>query len=89
MFDPDDMFGVSKKSSEESSDESITADVVYLSKPVTYAYDAYQEKIDREVATSREPSRSNNGSHTHGGGGDGRGMGSSQRISLSTSIHAA
>ena len=50
-FNPDDMFNDntgSKKDSPESSEESLIADEVYTSKPITYAYDAYQEKLDRQ-----------------------------------------
>lgn len=45
-FDPDEMFKDQK--TDTQSEESVTADDVYL-KPVVYAYDAYQEKLDKEA----------------------------------------
>lgn len=42
--------GGAKKDSSASSEESLIADEVYTSKPVKYAYDAYQEKLDRQRA---------------------------------------
>ena len=42
------MFGP-KKADSTSSEESVTADEVYFSKPVSYAYDAYQEKLNNKV----------------------------------------
>jgi hypothetical protein len=50
-FDPDDMFK-DKKDSSHSSDESVTADDVFLAKPVIYAYDAYQERLEAQNAAS-------------------------------------
>lgn len=44
------MFTGGKKESSASSEESLIADEVYTSKPVKYAYDAYQEKLDRQRA---------------------------------------
>jgi hypothetical protein len=46
-FDPDDLFGMGKKDESSESDESLIADDVTTSKPVQYAYDAYQDKLDR------------------------------------------
>ena len=59
-FDPDDMFtgGNKTKESSASSEESLIADEVYTSKPVKYAYDAYQEKLDRQRADSERGSES-------------------------------
>lgn len=57
-FDPDDMFGAPAKESSASSEESITADDVFFAKPVKYAYDAYQEKLDNEVAEQRSRAQS-------------------------------
>jgi hypothetical protein len=57
-FDPDDMFNGnagSKKDSSDSSEESLMADEVYTSKPITYAYDAYQEKLDRQKLEGSAP----------------------------------
>lgn len=57
-FDPDDMFNGntgSKKDSSDSSEESLIADEVYTSKPITYAYDAYQEKLDRQRLEGTAP----------------------------------
>lgn len=54
------MFGTNTKESSASSDESVTADDVFFAKPVTYAYDAYQEKLDAETAqNSRDVSHVN------------------------------
>lgn len=49
-FDPNELFtGVAPKKPDPDSDShSITADEVYLSKPVTYAYDAWAEAMQRE-----------------------------------------
>lgn len=62
-FDPNDMFNGntgSKNDSSDSSEESLIADEVYTSKPITYAYDAYQEKLDRQrlegTVSNSEPS---------------------------------
>jgi len=61
-FDPDEMFGV-KKSSDESSEEIVVADEVYTSKqPVNYAYDAYQEMLEKEVGGSYGAGGSGSGS---------------------------
>jgi hypothetical protein len=53
-FDPDDMFNGNgnggKKESSASSDESLTADEVYTAPAVKYAYDAYQEKVEKQKA---------------------------------------
>jgi hypothetical protein len=48
-FDPDDMFNGPKKAPSASSDES-TTDENYTTAPtpIKYAYDAYQEKLDRQ-----------------------------------------
>lgn len=60
-FNPDDMFSDpnsntnSKKDSSASSEESLTADEVYISKPVTYAYDAYQERLEKQKAAGTGP----------------------------------
>lgn len=37
-----------KKTSDAASDRSITADEVYLAKPIKYAYDAWAEAMQRE-----------------------------------------
>ena len=46
------MFGApgaaAKKPDEDGSEESITADEVHFAKPVRYAYDAFQEKVESE-----------------------------------------
>ena len=52
------MFAEPKKDSSASSDESVTADEVFFAKPVKYAYDAYQEKLDNEVAQQRSRAHS-------------------------------
>ena len=77
------MFGLStdkltKKSSESASDSSESLILPEPAKPpVRYAYDAYQEKVDAEVAMSREGSSTN---HAASGGGSGSaGGGSSAR----------
>lgn len=49
-FDPDDMFKDKKDSSHSSEEDCVTADEVYLSKPVVYAYDAYQERLEAQKA---------------------------------------
>ncbi|ORX33522.1 hypothetical protein BD324DRAFT_639653 [Kockovaella imperatae] len=53
-FDPNDMFGLSttKKSASSASSESLLADEAYI-KPVTYAYDAYQEKLEAEAMSRK------------------------------------
>lgn len=57
------MFGQQKKSeTSSSSDESVTADEVFFAKPVTYAYDAYKEKLEMEAGVG-------------GSGGNGSGSG--------------
>lgn len=53
--------GGKTKESSASSEESLIADEVYTSKPVKYAYDAYQEKLDRQKADSERGSET---SHT-------------------------
>ena len=70
-FNPDDMFfpngdanALKRQVSRESSEESLMADEVYLSKPIKYAYDAYQEKVDllkAEAAASSGGSGSSDG----------------------------
>jgi hypothetical protein len=50
-FDPNDLFpgnAPPKKTSDAASDRSVTADDVYLAKPVKYAYDAWAEAVQRE-----------------------------------------
>ncbi|CAK9784812.1 hypothetical protein CC85DRAFT_259921 [Cutaneotrichosporon oleaginosum] len=49
-FDPNEMFlgGAPKKTSDAASDHSVTADEVYLAKPIEYAYDAWAEAMQRE-----------------------------------------
>lgn len=62
------MFGA-KKDAEESSEESVTVDAVYMDAnktPVSYAYDAYQEKLDRESDSS---GTGGSGSRSGSGGG--------------------
>lgn len=74
-FDPDDMFGngASKKSSSNSSEESVTADEVFFSKPVQYAYDAYQEKLQQESAAMASAAKGGQSGRTGGSGGGGSG----------------
>lgn len=50
--------GAPKKTDADSDSNSITADEVYLSKPVKYAYDAWAEAMQREKeeAASRNAS---------------------------------
>lgn len=40
--------GAPKKTDADSDSHSITADEVYLAKPVKYAYDAWAEAMQRE-----------------------------------------
>lgn len=48
-FDPNELFNVKTPAAPPSdSDHSITADDVYLAKPVVYAYDAWAEAVARE-----------------------------------------
>jgi hypothetical protein len=67
-FNPDDMFSaqdapIRARAPSTASAESLTADDVYLSQPVTYAYDAYQEKLELE---SRQGSASGGTKGSHG-----------------------
>nr|ODN85986.1 hypothetical protein L203_04486 [Cryptococcus depauperatus CBS 7841] len=53
-FDPNDLFNADptdprtreRDNGDDTSDESLLADTVYTSKPVVYAYDAYEEKLN-------------------------------------------
>ena len=73
-FNPDDMFGgPPKRPSSDSSHESVTADDVYNVKPVTYVYDAYQEKLKEEVQVERSRNVRRDTDPVRGGGGGGSG----------------
>jgi len=67
------MFGVPKRPSSESSHESVTADDVYNTTPVVYAYDAYQEKLKQEVQVERVRTSTRPNDPVLGGGGGGSG----------------
>ncbi|KAL1408179.1 hypothetical protein Q8F55_004984 [Vanrija albida] len=56
-FSPDDLFAVKKP--ETNDDDAATTEIKLPSKPVKYAYDAYQEKLDREAAESVSNSNGN------------------------------
>jgi hypothetical protein len=78
-FDPHDLLmgdqPAKRQDSTASSEESVTADQVFFSKPVKYVYDAYQEKLDaeaREAATGR--STNGSGVPKVGGGSGSVGM---------------
>ncbi|ORY24881.1 hypothetical protein BCR39DRAFT_545694 [Naematelia encephala] len=68
-FDPDDMFLEVKKEKDTSasSEESYTADDFYLvpQKSIKYAYDAYQDKLNRELEAAGRVGASGGG---HAGG---------------------
>jgi hypothetical protein len=80
-FNPDDMFGTgtTKKDSSSDSDESLLADDVYTSKPINYAYDAYQEKLDMQRREASLSGHSGEGGSLGGGAGEIDGFGGGAR----------
>lgn len=78
-FNPDDMFGLPKPQTSDASDDSVTATEVVRGRPVKYAYDAYQERLDQEAAEQLERSRASRigtGAGSAGGGSGSAGGGS-------------
>lgn len=73
-FDPHDLLmgdTRAKKQDSASSEESVTADEVFFSKPVHYVYDAYQEKLDAEAREAAAAASGRNGGVAKRGGGSG------------------